>query len=107
MPRLAFAPSRGNCHPCSGDEALGRLFEDGRQDVFELLAVRWLKHSDAGQVGRFGRWDRAGCVRSAALGLAGTGKQQPPCLSATSISPCRKRRRLSHPRLPMAAQAAG
>lgn len=35
----------------SSDEALCRMFEDGQQDVFELLAARWLKRGDASQVG--------------------------------------------------------
>ncbi len=27
------------------------MCEDGQQDVFELLAARWLKHGDSSQVG--------------------------------------------------------
>lgn len=31
------------------------MFEEGQQDVFELLAARWLKHGDGSQVGAAGR----------------------------------------------------
>lgn len=41
--------------PPSGDETLRGMFEEGQQDVFELLAARWLKHGDGSQVGAAGR----------------------------------------------------
>lgn len=47
---LNSAPILPPCCP-SGDEELRRMCEDGQQDVFELLAARWLKHGDTSQVG--------------------------------------------------------
>ncbi|KAI7838157.1 hypothetical protein COHA_008005 [Chlorella ohadii] len=57
----------------SGDEELRRMCEDGQQDVFELLAARWLKHGDSSQVTRAER-DRAKAVTYALIYGLGNGR---------------------------------